>query len=150
MVFPGHIPFAAACTMFNICRRGPASIARVVRTATAPSSISIRSPALPFASRLTVRPPVQARCLSLSLSWRNRQEEHGQPRAQVSERAREEDDGADAFDVEEPIATKFEELRTRQLVHPILVNQLVKGMALHTMTPVQSKTINKALQGTDM
>lgn len=35
-------------------------------------------------------------------------------------------------------------------VHRVLTDAVVKGMGYETMTPVQAKTINPALKGTDM
>lgn len=45
---------------------------------------------------------------------------------------------------------KFHDLIEHDLVHPNVVTAITKGMGHHTMTQVQSLTINKALQGTDM
>jgi len=36
------------------------------------------------------------------------------------------------------------------LVHPNVVEEITKGMGHHTMTEVQTLTINHGLQGTDM
>jgi len=44
---------------------------------------------------------------------------------------------------------KFDEL-TQRGVHQNLLNAITKDMRYDTMTPVQSKTINPALKGTDM
>lgn len=49
-----------------------------------------------------------------------------------------------------PLVTKFEELVERDLVHPNVVRAITEGMGHHTMTEVQSATINQALEGTDM
>lgn len=46
--------------------------------------------------------------------------------------------------------TKFDELLEQDLVHPNIVNRITKGMGHHTMTSVQTMTINEALQGSDM
>jgi ATP-dependent RNA helicase MSS116 len=45
---------------------------------------------------------------------------------------------------------KFDELIEHNLVHPNVVKAITEGMGHHTMTQVQSMTINQALQGTDM
>ncbi|RFU25817.1 hypothetical protein B7463_g10529, partial [Scytalidium lignicola] len=132
--------------MFNICRRGPASIGRVVRAAAAAPAISFRSPATSFALRTTARSPIEARYLHLSSPWRNKL---AQANLQVDESAIEESI-LEELPSEEAVATKFDELRTRGLVDEAVINQIVKGMALHTMTPVQRETINHALQGTDL
>jgi len=49
-----------------------------------------------------------------------------------------------------PEITKFDELIQHNLVHPVVVEQITKGMGHHTMTQVQSMTINQALHGSDM
>jgi ATP-dependent RNA helicase MSS116 len=46
--------------------------------------------------------------------------------------------------------TKFEQLIEHDLVHPNVVDQITKTMGHHTMTQVQTMTINQGLQGTDM
>lgn len=46
--------------------------------------------------------------------------------------------------------TEFAELASRGLVHPNLINTITKQMRLTTMTDVQTRTINEALNGTDM
>jgi ATP-dependent RNA helicase MSS116 len=46
--------------------------------------------------------------------------------------------------------TKFDELIEHKLVHPNVVNEITRRMGHHTMTQVQSMTINQALQGDDM
>lgn len=49
----------------------------------------------------------------------------------------------------EPV-TRFEDLATRGLVHPNIVNTITKSMKLETMTDVQTRTINEALSGIDV
>ncbi|EUC36747.1 hypothetical protein COCCADRAFT_87326 [Bipolaris zeicola 26-R-13] len=49
----------------------------------------------------------------------------------------------------EPV-TQFEDLATRGLVHPNVVNTITKQMKLTTMTDVQTRTINEALSGVDI
>jgi ATP-dependent RNA helicase MSS116 len=46
--------------------------------------------------------------------------------------------------------SKFDELIEHDLVHPNIVKAITEGMGHHTMTQVQTLTINKALGGTDM
>ncbi|KAB2578956.1 ATP-dependent RNA helicase [Lasiodiplodia theobromae] len=46
--------------------------------------------------------------------------------------------------------TKFEELQERGIVHKNVIKAIVDDMGIHTMTDVQSATINQALQGTDL
>lgn len=44
---------------------------------------------------------------------------------------------------------RFEDLASLG-VHPKLIESITKGLKYETMTPVQAKTINPALKGTDM
>jgi ATP-dependent RNA helicase MSS116, mitochondrial len=46
--------------------------------------------------------------------------------------------------------TKFQELMDQEMVHPNVVEEITKRMGHHTMTEVQTMTINQGLQGTDM
>jgi ATP-dependent RNA helicase MSS116 len=46
--------------------------------------------------------------------------------------------------------TKFIELIEHNMVHPNVVEEITKKMGHHTMTDVQSMTINQGLQGNDM
>ena len=46
--------------------------------------------------------------------------------------------------------TAFPDLETRELVDPVIVNNITQGMGFTAMTDVQSKTINEALKGADM
>lgn len=46
--------------------------------------------------------------------------------------------------------TKFQELVDHEMVHPNVIERITKGMGHHTMTDVQSLTINQGLQSTDM
>lgn len=46
--------------------------------------------------------------------------------------------------------TKFHELMEQDMVHPNVVNEITQGMGHHTMTEVQTMTINQGLQGTDI
>jgi ATP-dependent RNA helicase MSS116 len=48
------------------------------------------------------------------------------------------------------LVTTFDDLATRGFVHQNVVNTLTKEMGLHTMTEVQTRTINEALNGSDM
>ena len=48
------------------------------------------------------------------------------------------------------IVDKFDQLIEHDLVHSNVVRAITEGMGHHTMTQVQSMTINEALQGTDM
>jgi len=46
--------------------------------------------------------------------------------------------------------TAFPDLETRELVDPVIVNNITQGMGFTDMTDVQSKPINEALKGADM
>ncbi len=46
--------------------------------------------------------------------------------------------------------TKFEDLASRGLVCQTVVETITKDMGLHTMTQVQSLTLNESLKGIDM
>ncbi len=46
--------------------------------------------------------------------------------------------------------TKFQELADRNLVHKNVVETIVSGMKIETMTEVQSMTINETLKGADV
>jgi ATP-dependent RNA helicase MSS116 len=50
---------------------------------------------------------------------------------------------------DEPV-TRFEDLATRGLVHPNIINTITRQMRLETMTEVQSRTIHEALSGVDV
>ena len=45
---------------------------------------------------------------------------------------------------------KFQQLIEHDMVHPNVVEEITRGMGHHTMTEVQTLTINQGLQGTDM
>ena len=45
---------------------------------------------------------------------------------------------------------RFDQLIEHDLVHSNVVRAITEGMGHHTMTQVQSLTINEALQGTDL
>lgn len=120
--------------MFNVCRRGPASVSRAFSAAvripcTRPSTL-----ALSF--QKTAKPVSEARWLHLSSL-----------RLQEASTHRREQPKASRDDVE---VEKFQELIDYDLVHPNVVNAITKGMGHTTMTQVQSMTINQALRGTDM
>ncbi|CZT01029.1 hypothetical protein WAI453_009490 [Rhynchosporium graminicola] len=139
--------------MFSVCRRGPASICRVLRTA--PSTIRIPS-ARPSTLSLTLqsssRLPLEARLLHVSAQLRNwsaaaEQDEDAGPDYGALETPREQDPKK----IEKVHnVTKFQELIDHQMVHPNVVQEITRGMGHHTMTEVQSMTINEGLGGTDI
>lgn len=126
--------FCLIYEMFNVCRRGPASISRafsaVVRIpSTRPSTLS-----LSFQGAL--KPTLEARWLHVSPLRRQEASAQRYEQPNVS---------AEALQVD-----KFHQLIEHDLVHPNVVTAITEGMGHHTMTQVQSLTISKALQGTDM
>lgn len=156
--------------MFNACRRGPASISRVFRTT--PSSIrlpSTRPSTLALSFQNTSKPAIEARWLhvtsQLSVGWGRRGNEgrNGGGNSSGGGRGRDRNSGsdepADAQDFQPsrtnpdfPVVVRFDELLEHKLVHPNIVSAITSstGMGHHTMTEVQQKTINQALQGNDM
>jgi ATP-dependent RNA helicase MSS116 len=46
--------------------------------------------------------------------------------------------------------TKFEELSRQGLVNHAIIDEITKTMGHHTMTQVQTMTINTLLRGTDV
>lgn len=51
---------------------------------------------------------------------------------------------------ENGLITEFADLATQGLVHPNIINTITKQMRLTTMTEVQTRTINEALNGNDV
>ena len=124
--------------MFNACRRGPASITRILSAA----GPSIRIPS--------------TKASSLSLSFRSVSKPVLETRwLHISARLRAPPAAAEAYketteQIEYEPITKFQELLDRDLVHPNVVSTILQGMGHTTMTEVQSQTINQALTGVDM
>jgi len=108
--------------------RGPASISRVLRASSTILRVPLSKPTSFSLLVQNAKPSQSARYLHITSQFRqdNSTQSHG------------------------PLITKFEELVDQDLVHPNVVNQITKTMGHSTMTEVQSKTINVALQGTDM
>jgi ATP-dependent RNA helicase MSS116 len=61
---------------------------------------------------------------------------------------------ADDGSIEQPASfreiTQFQELVEQDMVHPNVINEITQSMGHHTMTEVQTMTINQGLQGTDV
>lgn len=130
--------------MFNLCRRGPASISKAFRAAAPAARIpSTRPSTLSFSLGSPARPVLEARWLHVSSRLLNQA-------AGTRSAQRFADDGS----IEQPAQfreiTKFHELVDQDMVHPNVVDEITKGMGHHTMTEVQTMTINQGLQGTDM
>jgi ATP-dependent RNA helicase MSS116 len=164
--------------MFNACRRGPASISRVFRTASSTIRIpSTRPSSLTLSSQSITKPAIEARWLhvssQLSVGWDpNDSTGRGGGRGfggrggggggggRGGGRGRNDVYSGEPADASEfqpsranpdfPLLQKFDELLEHSLVHPNVISAIVKDMGHHTMTEVQQKTINQALQGMDM
>jgi ATP-dependent RNA helicase MSS116, mitochondrial len=122
--------------MFNACRRGPASLSRVLRAGSTLRIPSTRPSTLFLVSKNTTIPSLESRWLHISSQLR--QQATGVAAGETSHRQKR---------VE---ITKFDELIEHNLVHPNVVTEITRGMGLSTMTEVQSKTINQSLGGIDM
>ena len=130
--------------MFNVCRRGPASISKAFRAATPITRIpSTRPSTLSLSAQSLARPAIESRWLHVSSLLMNQA-------AAVRSTQRFAEDGS----IEQPASfreiTKFHELLEQDMVHPNVINEITQGMGHHTMTEVQTMTINQGLQGTDM
>ncbi|KAM3065387.1 hypothetical protein ACMFMG_011490 [Clarireedia jacksonii] len=121
--------------MFSACRRGPASISRVLRSVPSTLRISLIRPATASPlSRTSSIINTESRLIHVSSILR------GQTAAasQIGSKAA------------GPVITRFDELVEHDLVHPNIIDEITKTMKLETMTEVQTATINTALQGTDI
>jgi ATP-dependent RNA helicase MSS116 len=130
--------------MFNICRRGPASISKAFRAAASLTRIpSTRPSTLSLSSQTTATPALEARWLHVSSRLMNEA---------VARRSAQRfaEDGSIEQPAEFKEFTKFQELMEQDMVHPNVIEEITKGMGHHTMTEVQTMTINQGLQGTDM
>ncbi|KAG0649212.1 ATP-dependent RNA helicase [Hyphodiscus hymeniophilus] len=120
--------------MLNVCKRGPASISRIFSAAVRTPSTKLSTLSLSFQNQ--AKPVLEARWIHVSPL--RRQEATAQRYEHPHERA-------GAVQVE-----KFDQLIEHGLVHSNIVRAITEGMGHHTMTQVQSLTINQALQGTDI
>jgi ATP-dependent RNA helicase MSS116 len=127
--------------MFNACRRGPASISRVVRTASTIFTPVVRSSGITLLTRNVSRPAITSRYLTVSSGNRWGGAAHAR-------QLRDEDD-LKTTEHEGPTYTKFQELADQGLVHPAIIREITHGMGHETMTPVQTMTINESLKGRD-
>ncbi|KAF7895779.1 uncharacterized protein EAF01_009741 [Botrytis porri] len=121
--------------MFSVCRRGPASISRVLRAV--PSTIRIpstRPSTLSLISQKTSLPVLESRWLHVSSA--------SQLQSVATQEA--------AVVQENKVINRFDELTKYGLVHQNVVNEITQTMKLETMTEVQTLTINQALQGHDI
>ena len=124
--------------MFTACRRGPASITAAFRAVASTARIpSTRPSTLSLSFKAPSQTPIEARWLHISSRLMNQ-----------AEALRSEHDAPSRHETRE--VSKFQELADHGMVHPNVVNEITKGMGHHTMTDVQTMTINQGLQGTDM
>lgn len=145
--------------MLHAVRRGPASIARPLISATA-SSRCTRN-ALPrnlrqHAPRITFS--VAARSFGTSPQWRRTataiaplEDEaiEGELEQEVLASTPPSDSQIDEATSHGPVTT-FEGLAQRKMVCQTVIDTITRSMGLKTMTQVQSMTINETLKGTDV
>lgn len=129
--------------MLNVCRRGAASLCRVAQS-------SSRS-ALPFA-RTSV---FSSKSIQIPKSAIAARFIHIQPAKQYFHNDEDvvldpKDDITPRSNDEVEIITKFQDLADKGLVNPAIIDEITKGMGHHTMTDVQSLTIDETLKGTDV
>ncbi|KAL3421203.1 DEAD/DEAH box helicase [Phlyctema vagabunda] len=135
--------------MFNACKRGSASLTRVLRVASSRQYVpSLRTTtATSLSLRNTAIPAIGSRFLHLSSrlnDWAG--ESDGFDESVYQEEEVEKSIGKRTG----PAVTRFDELLEHNLVHRNVVSAITKGMGHETMTEVQSATINQALEGTDI
>lgn len=125
--------------MFNACRRGPTSLSRVLRAGSTLHLQSARPSTLSLITQSATKPSIESRWVHVASQLRQQATgAQSVPRESVQNQQ------------QNVAVTKFQELIDYNLVHPNVVNEITRGMGLHTMTEVQSKTINQALRGDDM
>ncbi|KAI9054697.1 hypothetical protein LZ554_001849 [Drepanopeziza brunnea f. sp. 'monogermtubi'] len=134
--------------MFNVCRRGPASISRVFRVAASTTRTPSSKPlTLSLCLQPAARIPTAARWISVSSHLRN-----------YAAAEREMADGENHVASGTPSGppppqkdvTTFQELIDNDMVHRNVVEAITKGMGHQNMTEVQAMTINQGLSGSDI
>ena len=126
--------------MFSVCR-GPASISRVFRAAAPISRVPSTGPSALSVSLQCTRKPLESRWLHVYSALSSQA---------AAARQRFAEDGSIAQPEQFRDITKFQELIDQDMVHANVIEEITKGMGHHTMTEVQTMTINQGLQGTDM
>ncbi|KAI9733845.1 MAG: hypothetical protein M1818_007112 [Claussenomyces sp. TS43310] len=124
--------------MFNVCRRGPASLCSLVRTANSSFSPALRPSRLPPAAQNGLKPAFTLRSIHATAAVRDH--------AAQQQRT---DTPVESVEDSRPI-TKFQELSDRGLIHSAIINEITQSMGHQTMTEVQIKTINELLRGADV
>lgn len=128
--------------MFNICRRGPASISRTLSAASHTfRATSTRPTSLTLINQSSTKLSSETRWLHISSALRNQSsaslhETHEEPMIFGKGNVKQ--------------VTKFHELQDHGMVHRNVIESITKGLGHHTMTEVQTMTINAGLLGTDM
>ncbi|KAF2493402.1 DEAD-domain-containing protein [Lophium mytilinum] len=141
--------------MLAAFRRCPASLPRSISTSViAPRLLRPAQATSTSAWRSTISVSrVSVASLHQSNQWRQHAAERYVVEAEVEQEVNAKSppsDGAIDNAVAGGPVTKFEDLATRGYVHKNIVNTLTKDMGLHTMTEVQTRTINEALKGADI
>lgn len=136
--------------MFNVCKRGAASVSRIATSATSIALSTVRRQSfLPTSAGELQRSIVPSRLFSSSIV-------HSYAYNQAAEQRSRRDDIAPAAAVVEGLGedgqliTKFQDLADRGLVDSNIIQNIVNGMGHLNMTAVQTMTINETLKGTDV
>jgi ATP-dependent RNA helicase MSS116 len=131
--------------MFNVSRRGTASLLRFAQQSSAFAPV-LRTPTFSLAQATAARPAILARYLHIS-----------SPARSIDASARFSDEAYEPEELqvgvplpEGEIITKFQHLADKGHVHHAIITEITQGMGHHTMTEVQSLTIDESLRGTDM
>lgn len=122
--------------MFGAVRRCPATLSRSLA---AISTRTLRTPLTQTSGLLRI-PLQSSRLANGAIAGFHHSAKWQQIAAQEAEQSEEHNE----------TVTEFQDLATRGLVHPNIINTITKQMKLKTMTDVQSRTINEALSGVDM
>lgn len=123
--------------MFGAFRRCPATLSKTISKAALSSNI-LRTPLTRTSAALRIP---SSHIANASVAGFH----HSARWQQIAQEV----DAAEVLAEDGP-ATTFAELSTRGLVHPNIINTVVKGMKIETMTDVQQRTINEALSGVDV
>lgn len=141
--------------MYNVCRRGPTSICRILRTTPSLHRPIARSSTFALSAPKVSTSTISPRFLHIisatqqrhgvgfarSTQYEDRYERQDERPEDNAEKATIVDDG--------PQHTKFQELADGGLVHKSVIREITERMGHHTMTPVQTLTVNQALKGVD-
>ncbi|EMD68301.1 hypothetical protein GGP41_001845 [Bipolaris sorokiniana] len=122
--------------MFGAVRRCPATLSRSLA---AISTRTLRTPLTQTSGLLRI-PLQSSRLANGAIAGFHHSAKWQQIAAQEAEQSEEHNE----------TVTEFQDLATRGLVHPNIINTITKQMKLKTMTDVQSRTINEALSGVDI